>query len=339
MGKLVTLDFNKKLPFDPGHWTISPWPLNSQYVGLKSNSIGNNQVTEFEITGKFEYLKIDFIIQSERNYDIFTVTTSKRQQIYTSKGCAQNQPISFEHNFNGEQITLIFAYQKDSSGSTAPDCVCIFGMQFKTVDDSLVQANVRYALLCPDGVYTLTDSNSLTKVGANIESMTKELWQSCSKSMQIFNIRNDITGPEPIALRYTDDIQEKSFSLVTKCIKKPDIIYTTNSYTFEEPYIKGLKNFEISYTAGEHDVLLFAFSIDDGHTWVTYKQGKWSAMPSLNEENLSVYGMAPSEVIALSGSSLDYLYTNKKLKVAFILKPATLGSELRLNNYRCNYIL
>ena len=339
MGKLINIDFNKKLPFDSGQWTISPWPLNSQYVGLLSNSISHNQSTSFEITGKFEYIRIEFIIKGESNWDLFTITSTKREKFYTSKGCVQNQPIVFEQHFDGTERTLIFAYEKDGSGSVAPDRVCIFKMQVQTTDDSVRQTDYRYALQCNDGIYTYNSEKSLIKVCDNLEGMTKELWQSCTSSMDLYNIRNSITGSNPVALKYTDNINEEPLSFDTKCILMPSIIYTTRSYTFDLEYIKGLKNFEIAYTAGEHDVLLFAFSIDDGETWITYKQGQWQTLPSLSCDNLTVQGMDASEVVNLSEQALEHLYTNKKLKIAFIMKPSSLNSELKLNNYKCNYIL
>ncbi len=339
MGRLISIDLNRELPFNIGHWSVTNWPNDSKIKVIMNDDIGNYGATSFSINGKIQKIEFDYIKETEPNYDIFTVLEDGSQK-YSSYGQGNNTLIHVALDFDDTEKEITFKYKKDGSNSTGIDSVGITNFKIQTVDDSIIQAEVKYAIVGKDNaVYSFTDDNNLTKIANSLDEMTRELWLRCSNTSSIFNVRNDVTGASPIGLKFIDDKSFKFSNISTNVILKPSIIETTNDFEFSEDYIKGIKSFEVSYTAKEGDVILIVFSTDSGTTWISYKDNIWQTLPSLDVENISKFGMTPTEVTSMSLEVLKELYKTKKLKLAFILKPVSINSEIKLKNIKCNFIL
>lgn len=341
MGKLFIMDFSKPLPFDTGAWSVQDWPLNSSYRGLMNNPIGHSEKTIFSITAKWEKLTLKFITQSEYNYD-YMVIESNGSQVYSTKGCSQNTPLSTELTFDGSERTLKFYYRKDSSGTTLPDAILIYEMGVQTADNSLCQSFTKYALKCADNcIYTMDENKKLIKLGDSYESITSAQWNnSTCDTIDIADIRNDITGPKPTLLKYCSDSSSNSeINLKFNCLRPPKLVKTKQSYDFSMDYIKGIDSFSVTKVMGEGDILKFMLTIDDGKSWLTWSGSTWVTVPTLTDDILLTKGMDTGTWESLKGDALTNLFSNRKLGVAFILKPGSITSELKLNKYECKYVL
>lgn len=341
MGKLIQIDFTKPLPFDIGSWLLSEWPLNSKYYGIMNNAIGHSKTTSFEITAKWEYLKINFITQSERNYD-YCVVYKNDTTIAKFSGQSQNTPLYWEYSqFDGSECTIKFTYRKDSSGTTAPDAFLIYGMTVQTADDSIKQGETRYALRCADGfIYSVNETMTLIKIAETLEELNKETWETLgAQTPDLMNIRNEVTGPAPKLLRYDTDIENNYLVVKNICLYPPSLVKETRSYDFSMSYITGISNFLINQTQAASDILKFMISVDDGVTWIAWRDGSWYANSELTDQVILEKGMTPEEMESLPEESKEVLFSTRKMRLAFILKPGSLTSELKLNKYECKYIL
>lgn len=341
MGKLIQIDMTKPLPFNIGSWSLAEWPLDSQYFGLVNNQIGHGQTTSFTIPGKWQYVKIKFLSQSESRFDYLQVSKNG-SNIYTAQSVSQNTSLTWEYsNFDGSLCDLKFAYMKDGSGTTTPDCVCIFELWVQTQDDGITQSETRYALRCADdAIYTVDATMTLVKMADTLEGIDKATWESLgANSSDLMNIRNDITGPSPKLLKYSDDIENTY--LVTKniCLYPPNLIKAKRSYDFSMDYILGINNFLINQVQNDGDVLKFMISVDDGATWISWYGSAWYANSVVTDELIMSKGMTAGQMESLPTESKEVLYSTRKMMLAFLLKPGSLTSELKLNKYECKYVL
>lgn len=341
MGKLIQIDFTKRLPFNIGSWLLTEWPLNSEYHGIMNNAIGHSQTTSFEITAKWEYIKLDFITQSESGYD-YCIVYKNGLSIKTFNRQSQNTPLSWEYSdFDGSECTLKFAYKKDGSGTTSPDAFLIYGMTVQTADNSLKQSETRYALRCADGfIYSVDDSMTLIKMAETLEELNKETWETLgAQTPDLMNIRNEVTGPSPKLLKYDTDVDNNYLVVKNICLYPPSLIKSTESYDFSMSYITGINNFIINKTQSDSDILKFMISVDDGVTWIAWRDGSWYANSELTDQVILEKGMTASEMQSLPDESKQVLFSTRKMRLAFILKPGSLTSELKLNKYECKYVL
>lgn len=341
MGKLIQLDFTKPLPFNIEPWLLTQWPLSPDYYGIMNKAIGNSQTTSFEITAKWEYIKIDFITQSERNYD-YCIVYKNGVSIKTFSGQSQNVPLSWEYSdFDGAECTLKFTYRKDSSGTTAPDAFLIYGMTVQTADNSIKQTETRYALRCADNcIYSVDSTMTLIKIADTLEELTKETWEQLgAETPALMNIRNEVTGPSPKLLRYDTDVENTYLVVKNECLYPPNLIKGTKSYDFSMSYITGISNFLINQTQGDLDILKFMISVDEGVTWISWRNGSWYANSELTDQLILEKGMTAGEMQSLPEESKEVLFSTRKMRLAFILKPGSLTSELKLNKYECKYVL
>lgn len=199
--------------------------------------------------------------------------------------------------------------------------------------------NSRYGIRASDGVIYTKINNVITKVADSIGLMTKELYRSFTNDISIMNDYDTRFGNAPKLLKYSEDILDVYLGVKYKCFKKSDPLITIESFNLKFPYITGIKNFEVDVTKGTNDVIRIAFSVDDGRTWIVYKNNSWIVLQSLEWVYFILSGMNDEEVRTLPLSSLEILYSTKKLKVAILLKPDTLNSTLKLNKFNCNYAL
>lgn len=341
MGKLIQLDFTKPLPFNIGSWLLTQWPLDSQYYGIMNNAIGHNQTTSFEITAKWEYIKLDLITQSESSFD-YLVVYKNGSEIKNFTSQSQNKPLSWEYStFDGSECTLKFTYRKDGSGTSAPDAALIFGMTVQTADNSINQSETRYALRCADGcIYSVNETMTLIKIADTLEELNKETWESLgAETPELMNIRNEVTGPAPKLLRYDTDIKNTYLVVKNICLYPPNLIKANKSYDFSMSYITGISNFLINQTQADSDILKFMISVDEGVTWIAWRDGSWHANSELTDQVILEKGMTAGEMQSLPDESKEVLFSTRKMRLAFILKPGSLTSELKLNKYECKYIL
>ena len=341
MGKLIQIDFTKPLPFDIGSWLLSEWPLSSDYYGIMNNAINHGQTTSFEITAKWEYIKIEGITKSESGYD-YLVIYKNGSEIKNFRSQPQNTPISWEYStFDGSECTLKFTYRKDGSGTTAPDAFLIYGMTVQTADNSIKQSETRYALRCADGfIYSVDDTMTLIKIAETLEELNKETWETLgAKTPDLMNIRNEITGPAPKLLRYDTDVNNNHLVVKNICLYPPSLIKGTKSYDFSMSYITGIGDFLINQTQSDSDILKFMISVDEGVTWIAWRNGSWYATSELTDQVILENGMTAGEMEGLPEESKVVLFSTRKMRLAFILKPGSLTSELKLNKYECKYVL
>lgn len=338
MSTLINIDFNKKLPFNIESWTVTTWPGDANIKGIKSNTIGHNGTTSFFIRAKWEYLKFSFLSSSEGNYDYLQVIKDGLI-IYNGNGVAQNTPIVVEKTFDGSLSTIEFRYRKDGSGSSGYDSVIIKELQCKSVDDELLQDMARYGIKATDGVIYTKIDGIITKVADSIELMTKELYLSFSEDQSIMNDYNTKFGNAPKLLKYTELLTKPYLGVKYKCFKKSDPLITIQSFNLKFSYVTGIKNFEVDVTKGTNDVIRIAFSVDEGLTWIVYKNNTWIVLQSLEWAYFIENGMNDEEVRTLPIGAFEMLYSTKKLKVAILLKPDSISSILKLNKFNCNYAL
>lgn len=333
MGEMVTIDFTKKLPFDIGAWTVTTWDGDAALLGMRSNKITHSQSTSWTVTAKFEYLKIEYLVSSETNYDKFRLTIDGSSAVNTGSSG------QYEKTFTDGAIhTLKFEYYKDGSGDKGYDACFIKFMQYSTSDNGLLQANVFYAMQAVDGkIYSFDASGGIVKIADNLQAMTKDLFITCTRNSSLLNNRNPLFGNKPKLLRYSDDIEDTYLAYKIPCIKNPEEVHLLESIDFDYYYVTGIRKFNIQVEKSEGDVIKFALSLDGGTTWITWSGSEWTVIPVFNAVNLLAQGNDELTLKNLPEAAFEMLFTTKKMAVAFAMKPAGIASVLKLKSFECVY--
>lgn len=333
MGEMVTIDFTKKMPFDIGAWTVTTWDGDATLLGLRSNKITHGQSTSWTVTAKFEYLKIEYLVSSETNYDKFRLTIDGSSAVNTGSSG------QYEKTFtDGASHTLKFEYYKDGSGDKGYDACFIKFMQYSTSDNGLLQANVFYAMQAVDGkIYSLEASGSIVKIADNLQEMTKDLFFTCTDDRALLNKRDSLFGNKPKLLKFSDNVLDTYLAYKIPCIKNPEEVHLLESIDFDYYYVTGIRKFNIQVDKSEGDVIKFALSLDGGTTWITWSGSEWTVIPVFNAASLLAQGNDEMTLKNLPEAALEMLFTTKKMAVAFVMKPAGMASVLKLKSFECVY--
>ena len=334
MGIMVTIDFTKNLPFSIDDWLVTTWDGDASLLGMRSNTITHSQSTSWTVTAKFEYLKISYIVSSETNYDKFRLTIDGSSVINTGTTAKQYE-ITFS---DGADHTLKFEYYKDGSGNNGYDACFIDFMQYSTVDNSLLQANVFYAVQAVDGkIYSLDNSGNVIKIADNLSSMTKDLYFTCTTKRELLNIRDPRFGNKPKLLKFSDNVLDTYLAYKIPCLKNPGEVHLLESIDFDYYYVTGIRKFDIQVDKSEGDIIKFALSLDDGLTWISWSGSEWTVIPIFNAEALLAQGNDDTTLKNLPEAAFETLFATKKMSVSFIMKPAGLDSNLKLKSFNCVY--
>lgn len=333
MGEMVTIDFTKKLPFDIGAWTVTTWDGDASLLGLRSNKITHSQSTSWTVTAKFEYLKIEYLVSSESGYDKFRLTIDGSSAVNT--GSSGQYEKTFTDNTSH---TLKFEYYKDGSGDKGYDACFIKYMQYSTIDNGLLQANVFYAIQAVDGkIYSLDTSKAVVKIADNIQTMTKDLFFTCTDDRALLNKRDPLFGNKPKLLKFSDNIKDTYLAYKIPCIKNPEEVHLLESIDFDYYYVTGIRKFNIVVEKSESDVIKFALSLDGGITWISWSGTGWTVIPVFNAANLLEQGNDELTLKNLPEAAFEMLFTTKKMTVAFVMQPARWDSALKLKSFNCVY--
>lgn len=333
MSKQIIIDFEQELPFDVTPWTITRWDGDTSLIGIKSKAISHNQSTFFEITAKFDYIKIEYIVSSETNYDKFSFYVDGTRKVYT--GTTTN---SYEETFTDNvDHTLKFMYSKDGSNSSGYDAAFIKSMIFSTVDDSLKQKSTLFGIQAEDGIiYTIDANKEIIKIADSIDMMDKDKYLSFTNDQSIININAVEFGKNKKLLYYSEFLDRKPH-MVIKGLRNPGVVKMRDSFILDYVYVDGIENFTIDIKKSEGDLAKIMFSIDGGKTWSYLLDDIWNTTESLNDEIMYEKGIDIDMITNLSNEQLEYLFTNKLLKVAIYLKPKDLDSALKIDGLTCKF--
>lgn len=335
MSEHIVIDFTKELPFDISPWTVTTWDGDQALLGIRSNTITHSQKTEFEIRARFDYVKIEYIVSSETNYDKLSIYIDGSREVYTGTVSA-----SFEKEFtDGNEHTVKFTYQKDGSGNSGYDAAFIKSMEISTVDDSITQYARLYGVLASDGkVYTLDKENNVVKVAETIAEMTKEKYFTFTSNKELINTESELFGNKKI-ICVSEQIQKEA-KLRYKCLRKPDVLKMSRPFNLDYEYVVGISKISVDVTKSEQDIVRIVFSLDGGSSWVYIdKDGHMSTLPDIDRDNVLMYGNTPEEVMGFTTDALDQLYTTKSMMVAMVLKPDDLSSTISVNDITCKFKL
>ncbi len=334
MGMRYEIDWKRPLTFDKGAWfcgeilTHIAWPgvVEGEY-GMVCNSIGKSSATYFDISAKWEYLYVEYCVDSE-SYDKFYIEIVGGSQLAVYGGQAPKTVQTLEYTSDGSLSTIRFRYRKDSSGTRGLDRVMIKKIIVQTADNELIQETPVFGIKDTiTGEIYAYQGDTLQVVANSMDELT-----DCTYAATILNTQDrkedlinnyEAVIPNPCNLimvrQYVNPISEHYY----RAVPIPKIVFEQQYRTFPlslYPQISAITAVNLNDVIQSGDDVRYAFEIAPD-VWVLNSVGEDGVYIEYTTEELTV------ELMRECGfrSSDDFtnvmpvLFSNRYCRMAYLL--------------------
>lgn len=350
-GNIVTSDFlGDTFLFD-----ISPWQI-VDYDNTKiliPDNVGQHNTTSYvEFDIYCSHFEIDYNVSSEgSSWDYIQILIDGSEKV--TKAGTNYSKMTYTTDLSYGKHTIRISYRKDSSNNTGRDRCEIYEIRYK-VD------NLSPSFLIKDGenvktlASTITEETSLDEI-TSLEVLGAYPPTDDMRSKVVSkNLINKIINKKTL-FENTNINLIHYYDLPKTLVNQPKVNETNivdanmviqkDLFVFDDAKILGLSKIVIDGICDGENVLKFAVTSDElGLVWKVFNENEWQSITLEDEtqkdilkESISNIGMDLSVINGLTSEQLESLFSNKKLKFAWVMKQNN-ENEIKIKSINLEYL-
>lgn len=351
-GNIVTSDFLG----DTYLFNISPWQIvdyDSTKVLIPDN-VGQHSTTSYvEFDLYCSHIEIDYSVSSESSsYDYIQILIDGTQKVKAG-GTSSTSKTTYSTDLTYGKHTIKISYRKDGSSNSGRDRCEIYAIRH-TVD------NLESSFLIKDGenvktlASTITEETSLDEITSLEVLGTYPPTDDMRSKVVSKNLINKIINKKTLfentninLIHYYDlpKILVNQLKVNETNIVDANMVIQKDLFVFDDAKILGLSKIVIDGICDGENVLKFAVTSDElGLVWKVFNENEWQSITLEDEtqidilkESISNIGMDLSVINGLTSEQLESLFSNKKLKFAWVMKQNN-ENEIKIKSINLEYL-